>query len=183
MNEILHYHIRRMTPEDIPAVVGIENVCFSEPWSEAAYHATLLLPYARYYVAELWGRSTWPEMNRMTCGPADKTVSTDAGADRHESCGTKIAGMIGLELIAGDGEISNVAVLPQYRRQGIAHALMEQVLSEGQQEGCTAFTLEVRAGNTAAIALYESFGFRTEGVRKGYYEKPAEDALILWRRE
>ena len=47
----------------------------------------------------------------------------------------------------------------------------------------TAFTLEVRAGNRPAIALYEKYGFHTEGIRAGFYEKPVEDALIMWRRD
>lgn len=94
-----------------------------------------------------------------------------------------ILGIIGLELVAGEGEISNVAVLPRYRRRGIGHALMEQVLTDGRQNGSHAFTLEVREGNTTALALYESFGFRVEGRRRHYYDRPTEDALILWLRE
>ena len=57
------------------------------------------------------------------------------------------------------------------------------LLEESVQKGMTAFTLEVRAGNGPAIALYRKFGFETEGIRAGFYEKPVEDALIMWRRQ
>lgn len=94
----------------------------------------------------------------------------------------QIIGTIGLQILGGDGEISNVAVLPQYRKQGIASDLLAAALQYGQQIGTRDFTLEVRAGNTAAIALYERYGFVTEGVRRDFYTNPHEDALIMWKR-
>lgn len=95
----------------------------------------------------------------------------------------EIIGTIGLTILGGDGEITNVAVLPAYRKQGIASDLMQAVLDRGHSLGTTDFTLEVRAGNTAAIALYERYGFVTEGIRKKFYTNPIEDALIMWRRD
>lgn len=94
----------------------------------------------------------------------------------------QIIGTIGLQILGGDGEISNVAVLPQYRGQGIASDLLQAVLAHGRSLGTQDFTLEVRSGNTAAIALYERYGFVTEGVRKDFYTDPHEDALIMWKR-
>lgn len=96
--------------------------------------------------------------------------------------GGEIIGTIGLSILGGDGEITNVAVLPRYRNQGIASDLMQTVLDQGHSLGTTEFTLEVRAGNTAAIALYERYGFVTEGIRRNFYTNPIEDALIMWRR-
>lgn len=95
----------------------------------------------------------------------------------------RIIGTIGMQILGGDGEISNVAVLPEYRHQGIASDLMQAILTCGQNLGTQDFTLEVRAGNTYAIALYERHGFVTEGIRRGFYCDPVEDALIMWRRD
>ncbi len=94
----------------------------------------------------------------------------------------KLIGTCGLQNIAGEGEISNVAVLPTWRGRGIASDLLQMAITEGEKEGITDFTLEVREGNTAARALYDSFGFVIEGRRKAFYRDPVEDALIMWRR-
>ena len=94
----------------------------------------------------------------------------------------KIVGCCGVRNLSGDGEITNVSVKHSFRRQGIAEQLMKRLLSEGAAMGITAFTLEVRSGNLAAICLYEKLGFVTEGVRKNFYRNPSEDALIMWRR-
>ena len=85
--------------------------------------------------------------------------------------------------IAGEGEITNVCVKQEFRGQGIANRLMETLLEYGEKKNLTAFTLEVRSGNTAAIRLYQHFGFVTEGIRKNFYDKPVEDACIMWKRK
>lgn len=95
----------------------------------------------------------------------------------------KVAGHCGVTNIVGEGEITNVAVLPEYRGRGLGQAMLKQLLIEGESAGITAFTLEVRAGNVAAIHIYEKAGFVTEGIRPGFYEKPREDALIMWKRQ
>lgn len=77
--------------------------------------------------------------------------------------------------------INNLAVLPEFRRQGVASALLEHVLREGSRLGAVRATLEVRQSNEAAVRLYERWGFRVAGVRHHYYTTPDEDALILWR--
>lgn len=94
----------------------------------------------------------------------------------------KILGGCGLFLIAGEGNITNVAVMPEARRRGVATGLLTYLLSEGDRAGLTAYTLEVRVSNVAAIALYEKFGFVSEGIRPNFYEKPVEDAMIMWKR-
>lgn len=84
--------------------------------------------------------------------------------------------------IAGEGDITNVAVREQYRGRKIASALMEALLKLGRERyGIKAFTLEVRSQNTAARNLYEKLGFVSKGVRPGFYEKPKDDAVILWK--
>ncbi len=97
--------------------------------------------------------------------------------------GEMIAGAAGVRNIVGTGEITNVMVLPEYRRQGIGRMMMEEVLNRGRALGADEFTLEVRAGNAAAIGLYESLGFVSEGVRPRFYRNPVEDALIMWIRK
>jgi ribosomal-protein-alanine N-acetyltransferase len=77
--------------------------------------------------------------------------------------------------------INNLAVLPAFRRAGIATALLTHALGEGVRLGARRATLEVRRSNDAARHLYERFGFTIAGVRPGYYTKPVEDALVLWR--
>src|SRR3954471_250819 len=79
--------------------------------------------------------------------------------------------------------INNLAVLPEFRRQGVASALLVFVLNEGAEFGARRATLEVRRSNDAARALYERFGFSVAGVRAKYYSKPVEDALLLWRED
>lgn len=94
----------------------------------------------------------------------------------------KILGGCGLLLIAGEGNITNVVVAPEVRRCGVATGLLAYLLSEGDRAGLTAYTLEVRVSNAAAIGLYEKMGFVSEGIRPNFYEKPVEDALIMWKR-
>lgn len=92
-------------------------------------------------------------------------------------------GFAGLVNLCGEGGIDKVMVEEKMRGRGIASALLESLLAEGRKNGITAFTLEVRVSNLPAIGLYEKFGFRTEGIRPGFYEKPVEDAAIMWLRE
>lgn len=87
-----------------------------------------------------------------------------------------------LREIVGEGEITNVATATGWRRKGIGKLLLKQLLAEGEKRGISAFTLEVRASNQEAIALYQSLGFKQEGIRLGFYEKPKEDAIIMWKR-
>lgn len=86
--------------------------------------------------------------------------------------------------IVGEGDISNVAVWEELRGQGIATALLHEILQIGtQQRGIKEYTLEVRQSNVAAIALYEKVGFVSEGIRPNFYDKPKEHAVIMWKRE
>lgn len=96
--------------------------------------------------------------------------------------GEQLAGYMGLIPSFEEADITNVAVSPLLRRRGIAEHMLSVVLQWGRESGINAFTLEVRAGNGAAVALYEKMGFVCEGRRKNFYEKPREDALIMWKR-
>lgn len=94
----------------------------------------------------------------------------------------RLLGGCGLWMIAGEGNITNVAVAPEARRRGVGTGLLKRLLEEGNREGVTAYTLEVRVSNEAAIHMYEKLGFVSEGIRPGFYEKPTEDAMIMWKR-
>lgn len=94
----------------------------------------------------------------------------------------QLLGGCGLLLIAGEGNITNVVVAPGARRRGVATGLLTYLMEEGDRAGLTAYTLEVRVSNAAAIGLYEKLGFISEGIRPGFYEKPVEDAVIMWKR-
>ena len=80
------------------------------------------------------------------------------------------------------GNIDNVVTAPEYRNLGIGGKMLEELLRLGNERGITAYTLEVRVSNAPAIHLYEKFGFVSEGIRPKFYEKPTEDAMIMWRR-
>ena len=92
-----------------------------------------------------------------------------------------VLGYAGLQVVLDEGYIDNVAVRPDCRRQGIASALLG-AFERFAQAHLAFLTLEVRASNTPAIALYEAHGFVREGVRKNYYTNPREDAVIMTRR-
>ncbi|MDR3120070.1 MAG: ribosomal protein S18-alanine N-acetyltransferase [Clostridiales bacterium] len=96
--------------------------------------------------------------------------------------GGDVVGYCGYWSIVGEAHITNVAVRPDFRRRGVARALLSAMLADIAARGHTAATLEVRDGNSAAICLYEGFGFYHAGVRKNYYQKEKKDALIMWKR-
>ena len=91
----------------------------------------------------------------------------------------QVMGYAGLLVMADEGYITNVAVFPEYRRQGVAAKLISVFENFARGNKLAFLTLEVRPSNAAAIALYEGFGFREAGRRKNYYDLPKEDALIL----
>ncbi len=95
----------------------------------------------------------------------------------------RVVGCCGVTNVSGDGEIDNVVVDEEYRNRGIATALLRETLRRGYAMGAEAFTLEVRVSNAPAIHIYEKAGFVSEGIRPHFYDKPKEDALILWKRD
>ena len=93
----------------------------------------------------------------------------------------RVLGYAGVLVMADEGYITNVAVFPEYRRQGIAAQIIKVFCDFAEGNHLAFLTLEVRPTNTAAIELYRSFGFEEVGRRKNYYDLPKEDALILTR--
>ena len=93
--------------------------------------------------------------------------------------GEQVAGYIGSQTVIDETDMMNVAVHPDFRRKGIAEALVNALVEAMKSRGSRCLTLEVRASNEPAIMLYEKLGFSQIGRRKNYYRNPREDALIL----
>lgn len=93
--------------------------------------------------------------------------------------GDTVVGYIGSQTVPDESDVMNVAVHPDFRRQGIGEALVLELARQLKKWGSCSLTLEVRASNEAAKSLYEKLGFGQVGCRKNYYRNPREDALIL----
>lgn len=98
-----------------------------------------------------------------------------------DETGTAV-GYAGLQVVLDEGYITNVAVRPECRRQGVAEKLLGVFTDFARAHALSFLTLEVRASNRPAVLLYAKLGFRGEGRRRNYYEHPREDALIMTRR-
>ena len=146
------FEIRRAEEKDIPAVTDLEKVCFE-------------------------GKDPWSygAFYNEIVENSDKTLYLVALADG------KVIGYMGVWMILDEGQITNVAVDPEYRRRHIAESLIEEMVRRTAEEGVTSWTLEARVDNDPAIRLYEKMGFRGEGIRPKYYEYDGTDALIMWK--
>ena len=118
----------------------------------------------------------WSEKSFLESMERDDTIFLTALVDE------EVAGYVGCYCIAGEGEITNVAVKDTYRRMGIGGKLLEELYKEAELLECREFLLEVRESNEAAIGLYTRQGFVKEGIRKNFYEQPVENAVIMWKR-
>ncbi len=94
----------------------------------------------------------------------------------------RVAGYAGMHCVAGECYMDNVAVFPEFRRQGAAAALLNALVEEAQRRGGEFLSLEVRPSNVQAVKLYAGIGFREEGRRRNFYSSPTEDALLLTKR-
>ena len=92
----------------------------------------------------------------------------------------EIIGYVGCWILGNEGEITNVAVYPEYSGQHIAENMLLELIERVKKRGGTAMTLEVRPSNTPALKLYEKLGFKSVGRRPKYYVNPVEDAEIMW---
>ena len=139
--------VRPMTGQDIEQVADLEQVCFSESWSENLIRMGLDSRLDTYF------------------------VYADHGT---------ILGYAVLRILADEGEIQRIGVYPHYRRQGIARKLMDAMVTFARARG-PGHCLEVRESNLGARNLYDSYGFRQEAVRKGYYHN-RRGCIIMWNR-
>lgn len=96
--------------------------------------------------------------------------------------GDTVAGYVGSQTVIDETDMMNIAVHPDFRRQGIAQQLVRRLVQDLTLRGSHCLTLEVRASNAPAQQLYQTLGFSQVGLRKNYYRDPKEDALILQLR-
>ena len=141
-----------MTPADLDEVMEIEQRSFPEPWSRGMFLHELKLPFS-------------------------KTLLARADDPPHALLGYVCRWLVGDEV-----QILNIAVDPACRQRGVGRALVEQVLQEAEARHIRTVTLEVRPGNTAAVALYRSFGFSESGVRRNYYGCGEDAMQMSWTR-
>lgn len=147
--------INQMTEHDLLEVVEIEENSGLSRWGWAAYYAELQ-------------------------GSNRKLMFVARVPDVEQKRGfQKVAGYIVARMGADELHINNVAVRETYRRLGLGRALLDLILEEGKRSGVPCAFLELRAGNTAALALYEGSGFCVTARRKNYYSDPLEDALVM----
>ena len=93
-----------------------------------------------------------------------------------------IAGYMGISCILDEGYITNIAVFPNFRKKGIATAMLKNCINLAKEKKLAFISLEVRESNKKAIGLYEKLGFKTVGVRKNFYTNPCENAKIMTKR-
>ncbi len=160
------YEIRKMVPADLGQVTRIESDNFSVPWKEKDFANWIEDPQAVFLTAA--GKSEKPEMTESAAGKSEKPEMAET-----------VAGYIGCLYAADEGDITNVSVDSARRRKGIGKCLVQALLAEARKRGCRRIFLEVRQSNDAAGRLYQDCGFVRVGVRKNYYTKPQEDALLM----
>ena len=97
--------------------------------------------------------------------------------------GGQVVGYAGMWLICREGHITNIAVHPEFRENGIGSRLLKKLIEISREKGIKKITLEVRKSNTAAKNLYYKYGFKEEGIRKSYYSDNGEDAIIMWKHD
>ena len=148
---MLPFRIDLMHPDDLDDVVAIERLSFKTPWSRGAF----LYELKENEVASCW------------------VVRLDDPAL------PRVIGYLCVWEIDPELHITNLAVHPSYRQQGIARRLLAERLEASHHRGAKVAILEVRPTNREALALYERFGFRVVGKRKGYYFDTGEDALVM----
>ena len=123
------------------------------------------------------------EASAFECPWSEKTIEALINNEYAKCFGCFVdgvlAGYIALEWVLDEGSLTNLAVMPAYRRRGIAEALTQKLLDYAKEISLQFVTLEVRVSNTPASNLYRKTGFEDVGVRKNYYSNPREDALLM----
>lgn len=147
-----------MSWDDVPAVMAVDRLCFSMPWSENAYRSELGNVSAYYVVARLCERAS------------------GAGA----ALPGRVVGFAGAWIVMDESHVTTLGVHPDYRRGRIGEQLMLALLAEARDRGVRRATLEVRESNLGAQALYSRLGFEPIARRRRYYSDTEEDAIVMW---
>jgi ribosomal-protein-alanine N-acetyltransferase len=95
--------------------------------------------------------------------------------------GEQVIGYAGMWLILDEAHVTNIAILPEYRANGLGEKLVAALVEHAKAKGAASMTLEVRVSNLVARHLYDKLGFESCGLRRQYYADTQEDALIMWR--
>ncbi len=156
--------INDLTPQKISEVVALDQYCFGGLWTADGYLREIDSSNSSLLVLSLG------------------ITNSDNNDTEQKTDDFKIIGIACLWAIAEEAHITLLGVHPDYRRQGLGQMLLYTLLQNAIEKKLKWATLEVEASNNCAIALYEKFGFKTVGKRKGYYQKTGEDALILWHK-
>ena len=144
--------LRAMQLEDVEQVLTIDRCSFPMPWSRRTY------------------------TNELT-GSTGSILLVAEGQGEEEN--SRVVGMVVVWLVLEIAHVATIAVLPEYRRQGLGGRLLAMALQRAAQKGARSATLEVRVSNTPAQDLYTAFGFERVGLRRGYYLDNSEDALLM----
>lgn len=123
-----------------------------------------------FFIEQACFSTPWTEQS------INDSIGSDSNYFNLAYAGGKPAGYMSMQLAAGEGDIMRVAVLPEYRRQGIGRMLLEECFLSTKPD---IVFLDVRENNMPAIRLYESLGFEKTGIRKNYYSNPTENAVIM----
>ena len=151
-----HHPVRmQRIPAHLNGAAELEKLCFSNPWSAKS-------------------------MELLTNdGIGVGYICTAPVAPGTEPMAVAYGGML---ITVDEGQITNIAVHPDHRREGLGTAILRSLLRHAKDERLDSVSLEVRASNTAAIEMYKKAGFTEAGRRKGFYQKPTEDALVMVAR-
>ncbi len=180
--------ITPLTPDDLDAVMPLERLIFTEPWTRRMYLSDLtkndLATYLAVRPAEAapaivtadgWMTGDW---QAVAAAPAADASAVAAAASADARPYAPILGWGGFWLMVDEAHIATVASHPDYRGCGLGQWLMLALMDAAQARGALTVTLEVRAGNAPAITLYDKLGFQTAGERVAYY-RDGETALIM----
>ncbi len=148
----MNIRYRLINEGDVDAACALEKASFADPWPKSAFEEIVHKVDADYYVAE----------------------------DIEGVPGRLVGGCVVFRIL-DEGDITNVAVDAGYRGLGIATGLVEYAIKQNEILGIKDFTLEVRVSNAAALRVYEKCGFKSVGIRPGFYDHPKEDAQVMWR--
>ncbi|MCC6222638.1 MAG: ribosomal protein S18-alanine N-acetyltransferase [Thermoleophilia bacterium] len=143
--------LRRLGVGDLPSIEQIERRSYPTPWSRSMFASELAKP------------------SSVCLGAIDR--------DAHD----RLVAYLVVSRYVDAWHVMNLAVDERYRHRGIARRLLDELFALTAADGMRGYTLEVRVSNARAIALYERAGFRTTGLRRGYYTDNREDAYVMWK--
>jgi ribosomal-protein-alanine N-acetyltransferase len=152
------FALEAATDDDVPALLAVERQCFSQPWTARNFRDALADPQQGLVL--------------VLRGPAPP-----------DDPGRGVLAYCSFQTVVDEMHIHNLAVDPKQQGLGLGRRLLELSLAVGARRGAERALLEVRQSNWAAQRLYRSLGFQGVAVRRGYYTHPAEDALILEKRD